>query len=204
MFLDFQGKWPGRYTRLSIRRADLGGGGESGGSPVGAWFETPWGDGVVIVRSGRLLGVELPPVRGARDGFGSTDETRPEDVRALQRWTLELEGYFRGERLSWSPADIRPELEQSGLSRFARRTVEALMEVPAGSTVAYGELASLAGHPRAARAVGSVMASNSIPIVIPCHRVIRSDGSLGRYGNDPSWKERLLEHERRTTQEIGG
>ncbi len=62
--------------------------------------------------------------------------------------------------------------------------------------MSYGELAEMAGYPRAARAVGNAMASNPIPIVVPCHRVVRSDGTLGNYGNDPTWKERLLEHER--------
>ncbi len=57
----------------------------------------------------------------------------------------------------------------------------------------------MAGFPRAARAVGTAMANNPIPVVVPCHRVIRADGSLGSYGDDPSWKPKLLEHERACT-----
>ena len=162
--------------------------------PVEARFATPWGEGAVAVQGGRLVGVELPPVREAAGTSESAGATRPEDARALERWTAELEAYFRGERLSWRVSDLA--IEDMGLTPFARRIVATLMEVPAGSTVSYGELAAQAGCPRAARAAGSVMACNNIPIVIPCHRVIRSDGSLGRYGTDPSWKKRLLDHER--------
>ena len=147
----------------------------------------------MAVWHGRLVGVELPPVRGASVAGQSGTASR-EDQEALARWVADLEAYFRGERLSWAAEEI--ELDSDDMSSFALRTVKALLAVPAGSTVSYGELAEAAGFPRAARAVGSVMANNPIPIVIPCHRVIRSDGSLGRYGTDPRWKERLLEHER--------
>jgi methylated-DNA-[protein]-cysteine S-methyltransferase len=156
-------------------------------------FKTPWGEGLVTVSGGRLVEVELPPLREEL-----SRQTRPElgagDREAIERWVADLEAYFRGERLSWRLDEV--ELDREGMTPFAVRTVEALMTVPAGVTVSYGELAQLAGYPRAARAVGSVMAQNPIPIVVPCHRVIRSDGNLGRYGTDPSWKERLLEHER--------
>ncbi len=167
--------------------------GSTDAGPCAAGFWTPWGHGVVILVAGRLTQVELPPVEltslGPREGEGNS-----EDRAALRHWVSSLETYFRGERPSWCSEDIRWNLDE--MSVFARRTVEALMSVPAGSTVSYGELAQLAGYPRAARAVGSVMAGNTIPIVVPCHRVIRSDGSLGRYGTDPSWKVRLLDHER--------
>lgn len=154
---------------------------------------TPWGEGSVIVWDGRLLEVELPPVRHRHDG-PPAQTVADGDIIALRRWVSELESYFRGERLSWEYGEV--DLSSRELTRFGLRTIEALMDVPAGSTVSYGTLAEMAGFPRAARAVGSVMASNGIPIVIPCHRVIRSDGSLGRYGNDSTWKERLLKHER--------
>lgn len=152
---------------------------------------------MVAVWHGRVVGVELPPVRGAV-GTERSGAANQQDTEALQRWVAELEAYFRGERLSWSTEEI--DLGDEEMSAFTLRTVKALLAVPAGSTVSYGELAEAAGFPRAARAVGTVMANNPIPVVVPCHRVIRSDGSLGRYGTDPSWKKRLLEHERSNTQ----
>ena len=164
-------------------------------SVVDRRFDTPWGEGLASVSNGRLVGVELPPLAG-QTGDVDSEGLGAEDRRALERWTSELEAYFRGERMSWSVED----LDLEGATQFARRTVEALMSVPAGITVAYGELAEMAGVPRAARAVGSVMAGNPIPVVVPCHRVIRSDGRLGRYGSDPTWKERLLTHERLYSQ----
>jgi methylated-DNA-[protein]-cysteine S-methyltransferase len=165
-------------------------------------FATPWGKGLVTVSGGRLVGVELPPLGqlpAAQPGDSPVD---PEDQEALKLWGAELEAYFRGERLSWSAEEIG--LEEWSAEGFTRAVYETLLGVPAGLTVSYGALAEMAGFPRAARAVGTAMASNPIPIVIPCHRVILSDGSLGRYGNDSTWKERLLAHEQRYAGQGGG
>ncbi len=171
----------------------------SGREPVvaEALFDTPWGQGLVTVWRGRLAGVELPPL--GRPAGGRAMCARPhEDHKSLDRWVAELEGYFRGTKLSWDAQEA--ELDLDGMAPFARQVVKALLTVTPGATISYGELAEMAGHPRAARAVGTVMARNPIPIVVPCHRVIRSDGSLGRYGTDASWKERLLDHERRIVE----
>lgn len=77
---------------------------------------------------------------------------------------------------------------------FQRAVWEALLEVPYGETISYGGLADRVGHPRAARAVGTVVGSNPMPILIPCHRVLPADGSLGNYsgGEGPSFKRTLL------------
>ncbi len=164
-------------------------------------YETPWGAGLVRVSEGHLVAVELPGSMGSAadpiapaSGHEVTAETAGADQAALEHWVGQLEAYFRGERLTWSLEEIS--LEALVLGPFARAVYVALLSVPPGETVAYGELAQIAGYPRAARAVGNVMAANPIPVVVPCHRVIRADGSLGNYGDDPSWKGRLLEHER--------
>ena len=110
---------------------------------------------------------------------------RLDDVRR------ELEEYFARRRRSFDvPVDRR-------LSRGYRRTVlEALSrEVPYGHTVSYKELAERTGNPKASRAVGSAMATNPIPIVVPCHRVLRSGGALGGYGGGLDTKVWLLRHE---------
>ena len=72
----------------------------------------------------------------------------------------------------------------------------ALRALKAGEVISYGGLAKAAGHPRAARAVGTVMARNPVPILDPCHRVVRSDGSIGNYGGGAAMKSALIEHER--------
>jgi methylated-DNA-[protein]-cysteine S-methyltransferase len=89
----------------------------------------------------------------------------------------------------------RAKLDLSGYNEFQKRVYRALRRVPSGKTVSYGALAKRAGFPGAARAVGTAMKKNRLPIAIPCHRVIRGDGSLGQYGPGISWKRRLLEQE---------
>ena len=78
------------------------------------------------------------------------------------------------------------------LKGFERKVLRALYRVSCGKTVTYVELAQRSGHPKAARAVGSVMRRNQLPIFLPCHRVVRSDGTLGEYGPGRIWKKRLL------------
>jgi methylated-DNA-[protein]-cysteine S-methyltransferase len=78
---------------------------------------------------------------------------------------------------------------------FARRVLQTCGKIPRGRVMTYGELATSLGVPGGARAVGNVMAGTPFPLVIPCHRVIRSDGSLGGFGGGPSMKRALLEME---------
>lgn len=187
---------------MSIRQVDGPGFGFHQ-PPSAALYETRWGEGWVYVRDGRLIGVDLPgegpleAVRsrgaqadGAADAFAAPDAG---DAQALDFWVRELQAYFAGERLTWSAPEVP--LAHLGLGTFEQDVYKALLSIPHGQTVSYGELAEMAGYPRAARAVGNAMAGNPIPVVVPCHRVIRSDGSMGKYGNDPEWKVRLLVHE---------
>jgi methylated-DNA-[protein]-cysteine S-methyltransferase len=81
------------------------------------------------------------------------------------------------------------------LSGFRRRVMELAISIPRGQTRTYKWLAEQAGSPRAARAAGRVMATNPLPIVVPCHRVVGSDGGLHGYGAGLPMKERLLRAE---------
>jgi methylated-DNA-[protein]-cysteine S-methyltransferase len=84
-------------------------------------------------------------------------------------------------------------IDWNGISGFRRRVMELAMSIPLGETRTYKWLAEEAGSPRAARAAGRVMATNPLPIVVPCHRVIGSDGGLHGYGPGMLWmKEELL------------
>ncbi len=78
---------------------------------------------------------------------------------------------------------------------FQRAVLEAVAAIPRGETRTYQQIAETVGRPRAARAVGEVMRTNPIPVLIPCHRVVRSGGDIGRYTPDPAIKRRLLELE---------
>ncbi|MCH2115389.1 MAG: methylated-DNA--[protein]-cysteine S-methyltransferase [Pirellulales bacterium] len=85
------------------------------------------------------------------------------------------------------------------MTRFQRRVVVACRAIPHGKTCTYGELAEAAGRPAATRAVGTVMARNRFPLVVPCHRVVPAAGGLGRYSafQGVAMKGRLLELEQR-------
>jgi methylated-DNA-[protein]-cysteine S-methyltransferase len=107
----------------------------------------------------------------------------------------QLDEYFTGRRRTFDvPLDLR-------LARGFRRTVlERLPEVGYGTTTSYAGLATAAGSPAAVRAVGTACATNPLPIVLPCHRVVRSDGSPGRYIGGDAAKAALLALE--TRQEL--
>ncbi|RKX20212.1 MAG: hypothetical protein DRP26_02085 [Candidatus Zixiibacteriota bacterium] len=98
--------------------------------------------------------------------------------------------YFHDKRKSFSV-----KLDIGYLSPFTRRVLKAACKIPYGEIATYGQLACRAGSPGASRAVGQVMAKNPIPIVIPCHRVIGSNGSLTGFGGGLGLKKRLLEKE---------
>jgi methylated-DNA-[protein]-cysteine S-methyltransferase len=101
-----------------------------------------------------------------------------------------LSAYFEGGTDPDLPVDLR-----LATAPFRRVVLERLQEVPRGQTVSYGELAARAGNPKAARAVGTACATNPIPIVVPCHRVLPGTGKLGNYGGGPERKRALLELE---------
>jgi O-6-methylguanine DNA methyltransferase len=107
--------------------------------------------------------------------------------RALDTARRELDDYFAGRRTTF---DL--ELDLRGLTEFTLRVLEELAKVPYGHTETYAELASRSGNARASRAVGMVMNRNPIPIVLPCHRIVGSSGSLVGYGGGLARKEQLL------------
>ena len=78
---------------------------------------------------------------------------------------------------------------------FCQKAWKAMRKINPGKTISYAQLASKAGSPRAVRAAGSACASNLIAVVVPCHRIVKSDGSLGNYAFGIRRKEWLLEHE---------
>ena len=91
---------------------------------------------------------------------------------------------------------ILKKLANEGLTKFQIEVLLATLKIPKGRTATYKEIARMAGYPRAYRAVGTSLRKNPLPIIIPCHRVIRSDGSLGKYsGRYGSRKAELLKKE---------
>jgi methylated-DNA-[protein]-cysteine S-methyltransferase len=111
----------------------------------------------------------------------------PAPLESVQR---ELEEYFSGARQSFELA-----LDWSLIGPFGRKVLQATAEIPYGGVLSYGEVAADAGSPRGSRAAGNALGSNPIPIVIPCHRVVRTGGAIGGYGGGPDRKRWLLELE---------
>jgi methylated-DNA-[protein]-cysteine S-methyltransferase len=141
----------------------------------------------------------LVRVAFAREGHDAvlqalSDRISPRVLRAPDRLdpvARELEDYFAGRRHTFDvPLDWR-------LSTGFRATVlhHLATDVAYGRTASYGALAALAGNPKAVRAVGTACATNPIPVVVPCHRVVRSDGGMGGYRGGPEAKRALLDLE---------
>jgi methylated-DNA-[protein]-cysteine S-methyltransferase len=108
----------------------------------------------------------------------------------LESVRRELEEYFSGARRSFDlPLDWRL------IGSFAHRVLQVTYAIPYGRVLSYGEVAADAGSPRGSRAAGNALGANPIPIVIPCHRVVRAGGALGGYGGGPQRKRWLLELE---------
>ena len=112
-----------------------------------------------------------------------------ENQKPLQEVVRQLEAYFAGKLKAFS-LDIC-----LNVTPFQKKVLTALRRVPYGETISYGELAKNIGNPKASRAVGQANSRNPIPIVIPCHRVIGSNGKLTGFGGGISVKQTLLDLE---------
>lgn len=95
--------------------------------------------------------------------------------------------YFAGQRCRLNfPVDL------SWATPFQRQVLKAVQNIPYGQTRSYRQIAETIGRPAAARAVGNAVGKNRLLLVVPCHRVIKQDGTLGGFGATPAWKEKLL------------
>ncbi len=101
-----------------------------------------------------------------------------------------LDGYFKGVRVDFSSRRIYFE----GLSEFSIKVYQAVRNIEWGKTACYSDIANQIGHPGAARAVGSALGDNPVPLFVPCHRVL-AKGGRGGWSGPPGWKNRLLKLE---------
>ena len=153
------------------------------------WFPSPLGP--INFESNRDGLVEI--------GWGEVVRKNPEDItiETTRKW---IASYFDGVIVEL------PCIDDKTLTKFQRNILVHLRDnTTIGETITYAELAESAGHPGASRAVGSVMAMNPWPILIPCHRVVRGDGIIGNYSGlgGTKTKTRLLIHEGRKFDENG-
>lgn len=167
-------------------------------------FETPFGSTYAAVTGTGLARVswhEQEPAAFVKD-LEASFVGRPvvHDRRGVAEAERQLEEYFGGRRTRFElPIDLSP------VSEFDRRVLGVVREIPAGGVLTYADVARRIGSPSAARAVGNAVGRNPIPIVVPCHRVIRSDGTLGGYsGGGVGFKRRLLALEGRGDRELPG
>jgi methylated-DNA-[protein]-cysteine S-methyltransferase len=151
--------------------------------------ESPIGPLVVAATDRGILRISFTP-----DPEGVVEEIAriagPRVLRAprlIDEARRELDDYFDGSRRAFDLAvDLR------GAAPFTLAVLEELARVPYGATSTYGALAARVGRPKAARAVGTVMNRNPIPIILPCHRIVGANGSLTGYAGGLDVKERLL------------
>lgn len=150
------------------------------------YLDTPIGLLLLATDGDAVVEIGFPSGKGARRH--SPDWERNE--RKVREVARQLQEYFAGQRRSF---DLP--LAPAG-TEFQLRVWKALLEIPYGETISYGELARRTGNAAAARAVGAANGRNPIPVIIPCHRVIGGNGGLTGFGGGLHAKQMLLELER--------
>jgi methylated-DNA-[protein]-cysteine S-methyltransferase len=150
-------------------------------------YESPVGQLLLVGDGEHLHQVHFENGKRAAQTLPEWKESR----RPFEEVLRQLKAYFRGEREEF---EISLAMEGTG---FQRTVWEELRRIPYGETISYGQLAERIGKPRAVRAVGAANGSNPIPIIVPCHRVIGSNGSLTGFGGGLPTKKKLLELENR-------
>ena len=153
---------------------------------ISCMYEAPIGPLHLVARGDALVALHLPGCVT----FQADDSGHADRAPVLREALAQLAAYFAGRNLRF---DLP--LAPAG-TPFQRRCWDALLEIPAGTTATYGEIAARIGKPHASRAVGMANHANPIAIVIPCHRVIGASGKLTGYGGGLPMKSWLLSHER--------
>jgi methylated-DNA-[protein]-cysteine S-methyltransferase len=147
-------------------------------------MDSPVGPLLIVASEQGLVRLEFDrdPAKVPADGTSSDEKTAS--------YVLQIQEYFRGERQHFDfPLDLRG-------TEFQKRCWQALLQIPYGETRSYADIARVVGNPRGFRAVGMANNRNPIAIVVPCHRVLASDGTLCGYGGGLDVKERLLQLEK--------
>jgi O-6-methylguanine DNA methyltransferase len=147
--------------------------------------ETPIGPIWVASSQNGLAAIEIG---GSPENFRQSLAARygtAVQLDAEKTWSIleQIKSYLRAERTRFELV-----LDWSGMSEFQRKTLKAVYEIPYGQTRTYGQIAAQIGVPQAPRAIGRANATNPIPLVIPCHRVIGADGRLRGYGSGEGLK----------------
>jgi methylated-DNA-[protein]-cysteine S-methyltransferase len=151
--------------------------------------ESSLGNLVFVARNGKLIELDVSGRIDCeiRKNLLSRFPEAVESSKSFRMIQLLLDRYLRGQRV-----DFDTEVDLSMEREFTRRVLVELRNIPYGHVTSYGRLAKRLGYRNAARAVGQALARNPIPIIIPCHRVIREDSSIGGFSLGLKIKKRLL------------
>jgi methylated-DNA-[protein]-cysteine S-methyltransferase len=173
-------------ARVRISRAQA--------APLIHWhrMKSPLGTLIVAISQQGLCAVDFGRRKGDFFERLAPQAKLRQNPQAVARVIAQLQEYFAGQRTHFDlPVDL------SSLTPFQREVLAVTQKIPAGQTWSYQRVAQEMGRPKSSRPVGQALGRNPIPIVIPCHRVIASDGSLGGYsgGSGLTAKRWLLQHE---------
>ena len=161
-----------------------------------ASMKTPVGSLTIVERDGLVVASGFVAEDELLSRVTDVNGTEVKRVRSLGSITEALEAYFNGDVYALDSIPV----EQPG-TPFRTRVWRELRKVKPGRTVSYTTLARRAGNPAAVRAAGTSCGTNRVAPIVPCHRAVRSDGSLGGYYYGLEMKEWLLNHERRSVGE---
>jgi methylated-DNA-[protein]-cysteine S-methyltransferase len=152
-------------------------------------LNSPMGSILLVAKNDRLIELDLSQKEGSavRKALLKRYPHASESAKPFTKLQPLLDTYLQGRKVAFDvPFDLL------NMADFSRRVLLLVKDIPYGTLTSYGALGKLLGYPSAARAVGQAVGRNPIPIVIPCHRVVRSDGTLGGFSMGLSLKEQLL------------
>jgi methylated-DNA-[protein]-cysteine S-methyltransferase len=150
--------------------------------------KTPVGNIYLIADSGILIAAGFKSLNSLQNRLSPNDKLRKiEPIEKIPKISKLIDNYFDGRLDALNLIQVR----QPG-AQFSQKVWRVMRAIPAGMTISYAQLAKKAGSPAAFRAAGTACGNNLIAPIIPCHRIIKSDGTLGNYGYGVAIKEKLL------------
>ena len=155
---------------------------------VSAVQKTPVGNIYLIADSGILIAAGFKSLNSLQNRLSPNDKLRKmESIEKIPKISKLIDDYFEGSLDALNLIQVR----QPG-AQFSQKVWKVMRAIPVGMTISYAQLAKKAGSPAAFRAAGTACGNNLIAPIIPCHRIIKSDGTLGNYGYGVAIKEKLL------------
>jgi methylated-DNA-[protein]-cysteine S-methyltransferase len=150
--------------------------------------KTPVGNIYLIADSGILIAAGFKSLNSLQNRISPNDKLRKiEPLEKIPKISKLIDNYFEGRLDALNLIQVR----QPG-AQFSQKVWKVMRAIPVGMTISYAQLAKKAGSPAAFRAAGTACGNNLIAPIIPCHRIIKSDGTLGNYGYGVAIKEKLL------------